>query len=130
MQVWAIIVSDESVREARIVREARAAAAEAAELGQDDDFPKGFAEDVFIAQLHNRAALLSGGFQVPLGPTRDGGCDVHTPKLSNVLSQLLAISTSRNLVAFVDFMVLYWWLHVCCRNGSNFLRFHSMRCFA
>jgi hypothetical protein len=70
-QVRAIVITDESVREARVVREAQAA---------DSGFPQGFAEDAFIAQLYNRSMLLNSGFQVISGPARNSSCNVYQPK--------------------------------------------------
>ena len=64
-QVRAIVVSDESVREAKIVPGVRVAttAAGFGPAGRPVEFS---VEGVFIAQLHTRAVLLNDGFQVIL----------------------------------------------------------------
>jgi hypothetical protein len=60
-QVRAIVISDESVREAQLVSKARVAAAGCGPAGSLAQLS---VEGVFIAQLHNRALLLNDGFQV------------------------------------------------------------------
>ena len=96
-QVRAIVISDESVKEARIVREAREAAAHAMDFRRASECPQGFAEDVFIAQLHNRSVLLNSGFQVmscPL-PSEKRQMRVNHPKLAYVVLQSVKIQSVR-----------------------------------
>jgi hypothetical protein len=64
--VRAVLVSEESMREARLERGSQAAAAMEELGGAAADRPAAApaAEEVFIAQLHRRARLLNEGFQV------------------------------------------------------------------
>ncbi len=62
-QVRAIVVSDESVREAKIVPATTTAGYGAARVGSSAEFS---VEGVFISQLYTRAVLLNDGFQVTL----------------------------------------------------------------
>jgi hypothetical protein len=62
-QVRAIVIWDESVREAKISPGVRVAKT-ASWYGPAGSLAQFSVEDVFIAQLHNRAGLLNDGFQV------------------------------------------------------------------
>jgi hypothetical protein len=68
-QVRAIVISDESVREAKLSPGVPVEKT-ADRHGPAGSLPHFSVEDVFIAQLYNRAGLLNDGFQVPHGPAQ------------------------------------------------------------